>query len=516
MREGSCTIISFLLLAWSLSCFHLFPPASAFSWYLPPKPQRRQCLRTSCRVNDLSAQGKAARILYPSLFSNPTRQSSSSLLADTTTHESERRPPQSKNEGRRDPNLRTRNAPPKNNQSLKQIVKSMFRVAKGMERQGRWREASTMFEKILLKDHKDAYTHLALARLEARRERNDQLRNNSTTISLNKAQRAFLEGTTACPTSVHLWQAWAIYEESCGNTDRARELFQQALNLDKYNPYACHAFGLMEKRMGNTTHARDLFTQALVSQSTAALVCSMGELMIANKEFKASRDLYARHLLRLETDKDRTEVYLASSWLEERYFANYGRAEELIQLALIHSPGSSMAQVALARLEGRNQKRNSKNGWSEKDATVRRLANACISIEKGTNTAANPVDGRLFNAWANIEVKSRRFEAARKILKKGTEMYPNDHSVSCQLPLFGEMRDCINCANSMPSLRCFVFFRDLFTGSYFKLPAGSKNVSATILERDIFMGRVYELNHPRLLWSPMLSLSCGTQLRISQ
>jgi tetratricopeptide (TPR) repeat protein len=35
----------------------------------------------------------------------------------------------------------------------------------------------------------------------------------------------------------------------------------------------------------------------------------------------------------------------------------------------------------------------------------------------------------LFNTWANIEVKSRRYSAARKILKKGMEMHPNDHSL---------------------------------------------------------------------------------------
>ena len=105
----------------------------------------------------------------------------------------------------------------------------------------------------------------------------------------------------------------------------------------------------MEKKRGNTKKARQLFAQALTRKSTAALVCSMGELLMANDELEEARDLYVRHLLRLDKEKDKTEVYLASAWLEERYFSNFDRAKELIQLALAHSPGSGLAHVALAK-----------------------------------------------------------------------------------------------------------------------------------------------------------------------
>lgn len=352
----------------------------------------------------------------------------------------------------------------------------MFRTAQGMERQGRWMEASTMFRKILQQDPHDAHSHLALARLEARRElkrrmvahppsyqrygypnHDTTMTNNATTTTsstsyhwnspttynatdsqhtqtlpsmTNKAQEAFMRGTTACPNSVHLWQAWAVFEETCGDVDRARELYEQALRIDSHNPYVCHAYGLMEKKLGNTLQARQLFERALEKQSTAALVCSLGELFIFQEEFKLARDVYARHLLRVETEKDKTEVYLASAWLEERYFNNYDRALELIHLALAQSPGSSLANVALARLEGRIQRRSTNKGWSGNDATARRLANACIDIQKGYRSPSDPNDGRLFNAWANIEVKSRRLSAARKILMKGMEIYPKDASVS--------------------------------------------------------------------------------------
>jgi tetratricopeptide (TPR) repeat protein len=325
------------------------------------------------------------------------------------------------------------NNKPSQGKSKGRIIRSMFHTAKDMERQGRWTEALGMYEKILRKDPNDAHTHLALARLEARRELKSRLHSPSSNTTVDhimptsNAQRAFEKGTEACPQSVHLWQAWAVFEESFGNVDRARELFLQALKIDADNPFACHAYGLMEKKLGNTNKARQLFEQALEKKSTAALVCSLGELLIANKDFKFARDLYVRHILRLQTEREKTEVYLASAWLEERYFNDYPRALALIQLALAYSPGSSLVNVALARLEGRIQKRKGK--WTGKDATRKRLANACIDIEKGHQTPSDPNDGRLFNTWANIEVKSRRYSAARKILKKGMEMHPNDHSL---------------------------------------------------------------------------------------
>jgi tetratricopeptide (TPR) repeat protein len=176
----------------------------------------------------------------------------------------------------------------------------------------------------------------------------------------------------------------------------------------------------MERKLGNADRARTMWERALVKTSTAALVCSLGELLIANRQYTDARELYTQHLLRLESDRERTEVYLAAAWLEEKYICNINRAEELIKLAIMASPGESRAHVALTRLEGRR-------GQSSK-ASVRRLANACMSMEH--EHAAEPTDGRLYNAWAHLEVTSRRLTVARKILSKGMEKFPNDQSVS--------------------------------------------------------------------------------------
>lgn len=309
-------------------------------------------------------------------------------------------------------------------------VKTMFQTAKRIERQGRWGDACSMYEEILRKAPMDSHTHLALARLEARREPKSRIKEagNGTTI-ITKAQQVFINGTSTCPNSVHLWQAWAIYEESRGDTDRARELFEEALGLDPYNPYVCHAFGLMEKKLGNELDAINLFQRALSKNSTAALVCSLGEIFLLNNNTEAARDLYTHHVHRLKKEKDKVEVFLAHAWLEEQYFQDYSKAQELIHLALELSPESSLANVALARLEGRMQRRNNRDDFSGYKATAKRLAKACASIEKGKRLPSDPTDGRVFNALASLEVKSKRFKMAREILKRGIEMYSQDHAL---------------------------------------------------------------------------------------
>jgi tetratricopeptide (TPR) repeat protein len=439
MRIESYRISSLRLAILLACCCYLLPESNGFSSSLPLSLTSRwqkcpnnpgQSVSPTSRHGRFGNNGSTHAALSV-LFSSAVPLPSSS----PTTSRKENKP----DEQRRD-HHRNQNRKPSQGKSKGRIIRSMFHTAKDMERQGRWAEALGMYEKILRKEPNDAHTHLALARLEARRELKSRLHSPSRNLTINNtattvyhimptsnAQRAFEKGIEACPKSVHLWQAWAVFEESCGNVDRARELFQQALHIDADNPFACHAYGLLEKKLGNKTKARQLFEQALEKKSTAALVCSLGELLIANNDYKLTRDLYVRHVLRLETEREKTEVYLACAWLEERYFNDYRRALELIELALVYSPGSSLVNVALARLEGRIQKRKGK--WTGKDATRKRLANACIDIEKGHQRPSDPNDGRLFNTWANIEVKSRRYSAAQKILKKGMQMHPNDHSL---------------------------------------------------------------------------------------
>jgi tetratricopeptide (TPR) repeat protein len=220
-----------------------------------------------------------------------------------------------------------------------------------------------------------------------------------------------------------------VYEESHGRHDEARRLFERALALEADNPYVCHAYGRMEwVTLRNPAGAKALWERALLRTSTAALVCSLGELLIAESNPDAARELYERHVGRVATERERTEIYLAHAWLEERCFGNFDRAHELIQQSLATSPSSSVARIALARLEGRRRMKSRGGEEAGNVAIAERLAKTCIGVENGT-LPVQLADGRLFNAWASIEVKARRYKVARKILRKGMVQYPRDYSL---------------------------------------------------------------------------------------
>ena len=315
----------------------------------------------------------------------------------------------------------------------KNKIKTMFREAKNLERMGRWRKATSLLRDILKIDPKDSYSHLALAKLEARREQTMRVNDNGIQ-SLQLAREAFVKGTTFCPNSIHLWQAWAVYEQELGNREKSVELFNKALSLDDCNPYVCHAFGLMEQRGGDITHARELWEKSLTKHSTAALVCSLGELYASSGDPLVARDLYAKNVDRLKSERERTEVYLAAAWLEERHFSNIDKAIELIRSALKLSPTNGRAHVALVRLEERrehsqrnNLKLDEKFKNDEDDPMRKRLTELCANslIE----------DGRLFHAWASLEIKDGNLRKARNILCEAMKKFPRDQSV-CTSPIF--------------------------------------------------------------------------------
>ena len=394
-------------------------------------------------------------------------------------------------------------------------VRTMFREAKEMERTGQWHQACKQLEKILDIDPYDSYSHLALARLQSRRERstsgekrpsinnekeavmktngNSDLKDsrgdiNPAAIAQTKpnseARQAFYTGTEKCPESIHIWQAWALHEDSLGNISFARSLFQRALKIDDTNPYVCHGYGLLEHQCGNFDAAIELWQRPLKSRqkgkTTAALVCSLGKLMVAKGQLVEARKLYIENVLLIDSQREATEVYMAAAWLEEKHFKNFSRAEELLNLALKVSPGNSRATIALAKLAGRKidaqrlkvgknninaEKKSSKQDVERRrnDAVKTRLQEACRSLVNGKREEkiikSDVKDGRLFNAWAKLEVKDNCFEAARSILRQGMELFPYDHAVSSRifvlkfknLNISKHVSNIIECVHCMPS-----------------------------------------------------------------
>ena len=112
-------------------------------------------------------------------------------------------------------------------------------------------------------DCTDSHSYLAWGKLQSRREKGglitkmgpDSSGNDAASSSTsNEAQNArsiFETGTKYCPQSIHLWHAWAMHEQTLGNIDKARELLDKALELDRWNGYVCHSFGLLETQCGD-------------------------------------------------------------------------------------------------------------------------------------------------------------------------------------------------------------------------------------------------------------------------
>ena len=370
----------------------------------------------------------------------------------------------------------------------KQKVKTMFRQAKEMERTGQWRQACDHLQKILEIDPYDSHSYLALARLQSRRERStstdcssgdggerSMVKNHNNFGDMTSqvdplmiirnerhsdARKVFFDGTKKCPGSIHLWQAWALHEQSLGNIVYARSLFQRALKIDSTNSYVCHGLGLLEERCGNFDKAIDCWRRPIRSKkgkSTAALVCSLGKLLVSKGKIHETRILYKNQVSKIASEREASEVYFAAAWLEEKHFRNITGAEELLNLSLQVSPGNSRALVALARLEGRkvaletqkksqivSRREETGNNVDNQDTlrrknevVKRRLVDACtklvderIKLGKSEELKSDVTDGRLFNAWADLEVKEKNFEKARNVLQTGRSLFPHDFSVS--------------------------------------------------------------------------------------
>ena len=381
----------------------------------------------------------------------------------TTSQESHNKNTNNNNPNKNRPNNQRRGGGGKNyqrcsvNQNKKRRVRYLFSKARSLEKRGLWREACDILESILELDPTDAHSYLALARLESRRERGSRVgkkkieggssdSNNTTETSTNamvekssknyqNARQIFQTGTTFCPDSVHLWHAWAMHEQSLTNLPKARELFNKALEIDPWNGYVCHAYGLLELNDGkDTKRARQLWQQGLTYQPSAALVCSLGHLYTTSGHPESARELYATYVHQMKSERERIEVYLAASSLEERVFRDVERASVLLKEAL--SPGGdsegsivhdSRAYIALARL-------GTSGGLVDDLVVKKRLKEICMKQIKQAKEGDGkkkkfPVkDGRLFNAWAKLESK-KSLREARKILGRGMKMYPKDYTL---------------------------------------------------------------------------------------
>ena len=89
----------------------------------------------------------------------------------------------------------------------------------------------------------------------------------------DEARRIFQEGIWACAqltggqsggyNCARLWQAWGVLEAKEGDYAAARRCFARALDADKRNMAAMTAWTLMEESLGNLNDARVIFERSL-------------------------------------------------------------------------------------------------------------------------------------------------------------------------------------------------------------------------------------------------------------
>jgi tetratricopeptide (TPR) repeat protein len=434
-------------------------------------------------------------------------------------------------------------------QNKKRTIRHLYTKAKSLEKSGLWREASNIYEYIVTKlsspPYYDAHSYLAWGRLESRRERggygnisyhsgsggnwngtgrrddqvvdettkageggDDSLAHTVTTtktttkgssIIVSKASTIFQNGTKNCPTSTHLYHGWALHEQyTLGNTNKARQLLQIALDLDPNNGYVCHAYGLIEYHCGEITKAKSLWQQGLAYHPSAALVCSLGEMYVSLGDFFSARELYSTYLPKLLNGRERTEVYLAAASLEERIYNDVEMASELLRRACSEggggssSSGSSSSSSSSSMMDGRAYvalaRLGSGGGLVDDSVVKKRLKEICMrqlddyedknnkNNNSGNNTTrkknvAFPVnDGRLFNAWAKLESKAGNLSEARKILGWGMRLYPKDYTL---LQAAGNIEERIG--NIEPA-------RDLYGASLMIEPSAPTLISYALLE----------------------------------
>jgi len=86
---------------------------------------------------------------------------------------------------------------------------------------------------------------------------------------IEKARELFQQGVQVDPTNAYIFRAWAIMEKEQGDIEKALELFQQGTEANPTNVSILHDWAIMEKDQGKIEKARELFQKRVNSSSKA-------------------------------------------------------------------------------------------------------------------------------------------------------------------------------------------------------------------------------------------------------
>lgn len=186
----------------------------------------------------------------------------------------------------------------------------------------------------------------------------------------------------------------------------ARECWSQAMQLDPYNAYVCHALSNLEKRQRNYERAKEVLEAVVSKQPTAALCVSLSDL-----ERQLGFPDRAKGILLHGLDKcqvDRSKLYLALAWLEEDVFKKQEEAARLITEAIKIDRNNVRVYVAKASMELR----------LERHADARKTLRHALTLSSE--------DGQHYTMLGTLELEMGNIAEAGRILEEGTLKYPGD------------------------------------------------------------------------------------------
>lgn len=291
--------------------------------------------------------------------------------------------------------------------------------------------ALRLYRRCLALNPSDGRAHLGIARLHI------------ANGDIPAARDTFYRGTNVSRKNPHLLQAWGVMEERQGATNRARELYEEALRADPGHAATWVAMGLWWRRVGkNFAKAREMFRRGTqVAPNNYYLWHCWGMLERDCKRYKLARECFRRGV---EANPNNAATYVNWGCLEDTC-GNTEVAIKLFKKAHIANPRNTHAYVAhavTAERIGEVQKAISLlqtaieiRPW---DAGARQMLGLVEwrrgSVEKARYyfkdaLRVNDRHGPSWHAWARMEQELGFLDRARELYQEAVWATPREQQV---------------------------------------------------------------------------------------
>ena len=245
-----------------------------------------------------------------------------------------------------------------------------------------------------------------------------------------RARQLFKLAAEVDPKKAHTFQAWALMEKEQGNYERALSLFSQAAQADPNNAFVYLAWALMEKEQGDYDRARELFQRAAQANPKDPVTFQAWALM---EKGQGNRDL-SRELFQRAAQANPKDPVTFQSWaLMEKEQGDYDRARELFKQAALADPKHAPVYQAWALMEARHGD----------DRTAQKILERglkCVSKRQG--------QALILSTFGSLLARRKEFALAKQFFGEAlglNEADPLTHyhfAVDCLLPEGDEEEAC--------------------------------------------------------------------------